>query len=242
MTRSNNTKRATKASSDKRKNNVLSVDFESKKKMTPLIPKSINQEDMLDALNDEKTYIVVASGCAGTGKSYIAAHWAVNALHTGLVDKIFLIRPNIGCDDEEIGHLPGDVNEKMYSILSSIWDALELCYTKKQIEDLVENGKIIPLPLAFVRGRSLSNAAIILEESQGTTPNSMLAVLTRISTGSKLIITGDIKQKDRKTSNGLEDLISKLNQNDINGIAHIEFDETDIQRHPIISDILKMYE
>lgn len=239
----NNAKRATKATQDrKRKNNVLSVDFEQKKKTVPLIPKTLHQEDMLDALNDENTYIVVASGVAGSGKSYIAAHWAVNALHTGQVDKIFLIRPNIGCDDEEIGHLPGDVNEKMYSILSSIWDALETCYTKKQIEDLVETGKIIPLPLAFVRGRSLANACIILEEAQGTTPNSMLAVLTRISTGSKLIITGDIKQKDRRTANGLEDLIIKLDEFDVDGISHIEFDESDIQRHPIISDILRMYD
>lgn len=236
------TKQYPREDKNKKNSNVLSVNFEkNRKKEVPLIPKSVNQEDMIDALNDENTYIVVASGSAGTGKTFIASHWAVNALHSGIVDKIILIRPNVGCDDEQIGHLPGDVNEKMYSILSSIWDSLELYYSKKEIEDLIDTGKIVPLPLAFVRGRSLANACIILEEAQGTTPNSMLAVLTRISTGSKLIITGDIKQKDRKSANGLEDLIEKLNQNDVNGISHIEFNEDDIQRHPIISDILKMY-
>lgn len=245
-----NAKRATKPNSreDRNKknnnnNNVLSVNFETnKKKNIPLIPKSVNQEDMVDALNDANTHIVVASGVAGSGKTFLAAHWSVNALYNGDVDRLILIRPNVGCDDEQIGHLPGDVNEKMYSILSSIWDSLELYYSKKEIENLIETGKIVPLPLAFVRGRSLSNSAIILEEAQGTTPNSMLAVLTRISEGSKLIITGDVKQKDRKTANGLEDLIEKLNRNDIDGISHIMFDENDIQRHPIISDILKMYD
>lgn len=193
---------------------------------------------MLDSVDN----LYITDDFIVTHNTFIASHWAVSGLMKGEFDKIFLVRPNIGCDDEQIGHLPGDVNEKMFSILSSIWDALELHYTVKEIEQLVEDGKIVPLPLAFIRGRSLSNACVILEEAQGTTPNSMLALLTRISTGSKIVVTGDTKQKDRKTANGLEDLIEKLNRNEVDGIEHIEFDSSDIQRHPIISDVLKLYE
>lgn len=230
------------SSSKKKSTNVISVDFAQKSKKVDIVPRNLNQEDMLMALEDKNTPIVIGSGPAGTGKTLISSIWAVKQLIEGNINKIVLTRPNIAVDDKDLGFLPGDIIEKMLPWLGGIMDALELYYNKQEIVKLIEDGKIECLPIAYCRGRSLSNCAIILDEAQGTTANSILAVLTRISTDSKLIITGDTKQTDRGDCNGLADLISKIKINDIEGIEHIEFSKSDIQRHPIISKILDLYE
>lgn len=227
---------------NKRNSNVISVDFHPKSnKKIDIVPRSLNQEDMLMALEDESKPIIIASGPAGAGKTYIASLFAVKQLIEGKIKKIVLTRPNVAVDDRDIGFLPGDIIEKMLPWLGGIMDALELYFSKQEIQKLLEDGKIECLPVAFCRGRSLADCIVILDEAQGTTANSILAVLTRISTNSKLIVAGDTKQSDRGEFNGLADLISKLDQNPIDGIEHIQFTKTDIQRHPIIGKILKMY-
>lgn len=227
---------------NKKNSNVISVDFNTKSiKKIDIVPRSLNQEDMLMALEDDNIPVVIASGPAGAGKTYISALYAVKQLSEGKIKKIVLSRPNISVDDKDIGFLPGDIIEKMLPWLGGIMDALELYYSKEDIQKLLEEGKIECLPIAFCRGRSLADCIVLLDEAQGTTANSILAVLTRISTNSKLIISGDVKQTDRGDCNGLADLITKLGQHPIDGIEHIQFTTRDIQRHPIISKILKMY-
>lgn len=227
---------------NKRNSNVISVDFQPKTvKKIDIVPRSLNQEDMLMALEDDSKPVVIASGPAGSGKTYIASLYAVKQLIEGKIKKIVLTRPNVAVDDRDIGFLPGDIIEKMLPWLGGIMDALELYYSKQEIQKLLEDGKIECLPVAFCRGRSLADCIVILDEAQGTTANSILAVLTRISSNSKLVIAGDTKQSDRGDSNGLADLIDRLEYNPINGIEHIQFTRKDIQRHPIISHILKLY-
>ena len=228
--------------SSNNKTNVISVNFAQQKTKVEVIPRNFHQEEMLSALDDVKTPVVIGSGPAGSGKTYISSLWAVKQLIEGNVNKIVLTRPNIAVDDRDIGFLPGDIIEKMLPWLGGIMDALELYYTKQDIQKLLEDGKIECLPIAYCRGRSLANCIVILDEAQGTTASSILAVLTRISQNSKLIITGDVNQSDRGDCNGLSDLIDKLNTNSIQGIDHIMFNKSDIQRHPIISKILDMYE
>ena len=235
-------KDARKIDHKNKNSNVISVDFSPKSnKKIDIIPRSENQEDMLFALEDPNTHIIIGSGPAGAGKTYISSLWAVKQLIEGNIQKIVLTRPNVAVDDRDIGFLPGDVIEKMLPWLGGIMDALEIYYTKQEIQKLLEDGKIECLPVAFCRGRSLANCVVILDEAQGTTSNSILAILTRISKNSKLIVTGDTKQSDRGEYNGLADLIEKLDSTPVRGIEHIMFTKKDIQRHPIISDILKLY-
>lgn len=211
------------------------------KKDVDCIPKTKNQESLLCALENNSNHIVVASGPAGTGKTYMSSIWAIKQLNDGLVDKLILVRPNVAVDDRDIGYLPGGLLEKCMHLIASIIDQLDLFYSRSEIEKMLENGTIEIIPLAHIRGRSLRNSVIILEEAQGTTINSILAVMTRIAENTKLIVTGDTKQNDRGNENGLSDLVSKLKKEDVEGIAHIEFNKKDIQRHPIIGKVLGLY-
>lgn len=237
-----NSQRNMSSNSKQTKSNVISVNFVPQRTKIEILPKNYHQEDMLAALEDQKTHVVIASGPAGSGKTFVSSLWAVKQLIEGNIKKIVLTRPNIAVDDRDIGFLPGDVIEKMLPWLGGIMDALELYYSKQEIQKLLEDGKIECLPIAYCRGRSLADCVVILDEAQGTTANSILAVLTRISENSKLIIAGDTNQTDRGDCNGLSDLINRLSKTDIKGIEHIQFTKSDIQRHPIISKILDMYE
>lgn len=211
------------------------------KKEIDFIPKTINQENLLYSLENEKNYIIVASGPAGTGKTYCSSIWAAKQLAEGKTEKLILVRPNVAVDDKDIGYLPGSLLDKCMHLIASIIDQLDMFYSRPEIEKMLENGVIEIIPLAHIRGRSLRNSVIILEEAQGTTVNSILAVMTRIAENTKLIITGDTKQNDRGSENGLSDLVSKLDDKEIPGIAHVAFNKSDIQRHPIIGKVLGLY-
>ncbi|MEM5877539.1 MAG: PhoH family protein [Candidatus Aenigmatarchaeota archaeon] len=215
---------------------------ENVKNQIKIIPKSINQEKYLLELEDESKPIVVAVGPAGTGKTLLATLWAIKGLRSKKFSKIVISRPNIAVDDKDIGFLPGDILKKMTPWMLPILDIFKEYYSISELEDMLKNEIIEICPIAYIRGRTFKNSVVIIDEAQGTTPNSMLSILTRIGEGSKMIITGDIKQTDRGGDNGLQIFIDKIKSRE--GTKHIslvEFNERDIERHPAVREILELF-
>jgi len=209
------------------------------------IPKSQTQELYYDNIKDENTTIVVASGPAGTGKTLFPTQHAAKILQENDM-KIVLTRPLISVD-EELGYLPGNINQKMDPWIIPIFDVLREFYTHQTINKFILEKRIEIVPLAFMRGRTFKNTFIIGDELQNTSIKQMLMLLTRLGENSKLIITGDVNQCDND-QNGLLDLLTKIKSkypdiNELNEkqISVIEFDESDIQRSPIIETILDLY-
>ena len=214
----------------------------AKPKSAELVPKSVNQEKYIIALQDSSTDIVVVSGPAGTGKTYLGMIAALRALQAGTCKNIILTRPAVGVDDEKHGFLPGDLNAKMEPWTRPLFDVVREFYSPKDIAYMVEEQTIEIAPLAFCRGRNFKNSWIIGDEMQNATPNQMKMLLTRIGHGSKIVITGDVEQTDRKLSdNGLLHLTSQLSKTPIPGIVNCQFDSRDVQRHKLISSILTLY-
>jgi phosphate starvation-inducible PhoH-like protein len=212
------------------------------RKPLELIPKSINQEKYIMSLLDDTTDVVVVSGPAGTGKTYLAMLAALKALRSGECSQIILTRPAVAVDDEKHGFLPGDLNAKMEPWTRPLLDVVKEYYSAKEIQQMLEEQIIEITPLAFCRGRNFKNSWIILDESQNATPSQLKMIMTRIGQGSKLVITGDIEQTDRKfNQNGLLDLIDRLTKYQVPGLDICKFEVKDVQRHPIIEHVLKLY-
>lgn len=198
-----------------------------------------NQKRLVEA--SETHDIVFAIGPAGTGKTFTAVALAVRALKDKKVKKIIITRPAVEAG-ENLGFLPGDLKEKIDPYLRPIYDALEDMVSSDKLKSFLEKNTIEIAPLAYMRGRTLDNAFILLDEAQNTTPMQLKMFLTRMGPASKIIITGDKTQVDlpKNQKSGLEDAEKKLNK--IKGIEFIELDGTDVVRHPLVVKILEAYE
>lgn len=222
--------------------NTIEFNPQRQRKQVHLIPKSINQESYILALTDDYIDVVVATGPAGTGKTYLATLAAIQAFRSKLCERIVLTRPAITVDDEKHGFLPGDLNQKMEPWTRPLLDVFREFYNVKEIEHMLAEQIIEISPLAFMRGRTFKNAYVILDEAQNATPSQLKMLLTRIGENSKIIITGDVEQSDRKrTDNGLTDLEQRLNFYQVPNMELCKFTVQDVQRHPLISHILKLY-
>jgi phosphate starvation-inducible PhoH-like protein len=223
--------------------NTIQFHTNPKTRRTPtIIPKTVNQENFYLDLIDSNKNIVIAAGPAGTGKTYLAMQAAVQNLQNGGCDKIILTRPAVTVDDEQHGFLPGNLFNKMEPWTRPLLDVLREYYRPQDILSMIEDQIIEISPLAYMRGRTFKDSWIIADEMQNSSPTQMKMLLSRIGIGSKIIVTGDIEQTDKTCGeNGLLDIINKLKKMPVKGISVCEFNGRDIQRHPIIGQILKLY-
>ena len=207
-------------------------------KGTPIKPKTVNQQKLVDLVKDND--LVFALGPAGTGKTYISVALAVRAMKNKQVKKIIITRPAVEAG-ENLGFLPGDLKEKIDPYLRPIYDALNDMIPFEKLKYYMERELIEIAPLAYMRGRTLNNAFILLDEAQNTTPMQMKMFLTRMGPESKMIVTGDTTQIDLPTrqSSGLKEAVRILNN--VKGIGFIELSEKDVVRHKLVRDIIEAY-
>ncbi len=189
----------------------------------------------------EHTELVFSVGPAGTGKTYLAVAHAAMLLERGIVERIILSRPAVEAG-EHLGFLPGDLKEKVDPYLRPLYDALYDMMPAAKIERILASGVIEIAPLAFMRGRTLAHAAVILDEAQNTTPMQMKMFLTRLGEGTRMIVTGDVSQIDLPIGqkSGLIEAIRILSN--VENIAIVRFDEKDVVRHPLVAAIVHAYD
>lgn len=201
--------------------------------------KTVNQRKLVEEFSEND--LLLAIGPAGTGKTYTAIALAVRSLRNKEIQRIILTRPAVEAG-ENLGFLPGDLKEKLDPYLQPLYDALGDMIPPKKLQNYIEEGIIEIAPLAFMRGRTLGNAVVILDEGQNTSVNQLKMFLTRMGKNSKFIVTGDITQIDlpKKASSGLVKAMHILKK--INGISIIEFDTRDIIRHRLVKYIVNAYE
>lgn len=205
----------------------------------PIKPKTVGQKQYVDAIR--KNMIVFGVGPAGTGKTYLGMAMAIQAFKENQVSRIILTRPAIEAG-EKLGFLPGDLQSKVDPYLRPLYDALYQIMGPESFQHNMEKGLIEVAPLAYMRGRTLDNSYIILDEAQNTTPAQMKMFLTRIGFGSKVIVTGDLTQKDLPvgTQSGLDSALKILKNIEDIGIIH--FTNADVVRHPLVQRIVEAYE
>jgi phosphate starvation-inducible PhoH-like protein len=208
-------------------------------KKNTIKPKSNNQKKFIETI--KKNTITFGIGAAGTGKTFLAVACAVDALEQGVVKKIVLVRPAIEAG-EKLGFLPGDLAEKIDPYLQPLYDSLYECLGFDNVNKLLEKNIIEIAPLAYMRGRTLNDAFIILDEAQNTTISQMQMFLTRIGYGSSTVVTGDVSQIDlpREAQSGLKDCLEFILN--IKGIDVVHFEPKDVMRHKIVTSIINEYE
>ena len=216
--------------------------YQKRKNLIQLVPKSLNQEKYVDLLENEQRLIVFASGPAGTGKTMLAVLAALKAFRAGECSRIVITRPAVGVDDEQHGFLPGTLDQKMAPWTRPIFDIIEEYYRPQEVARLLEEKYIEIAPLAYMRGRTFKNSWIIADEMQNATPSQMKMLLTRLGENSKMVVTGDTQQADRRAKdNGLLDFQSLITNFKSRYIAGVEFAVTDVRRHPAVAEVLKLY-
>ncbi len=204
-----------------------------------IVPRSATQTSYMQALARDD--IIFALGPAGTGKTYLAVAQAVSQLITGSVQRLILSRPAVEAG-EKLGFLPGDMKDKVDPYLRPLYDALNDCLPAEQVERRIGSGEIEVAPLAFMRGRTLADAFIILDEAQNTTIPQMKMFLTRFGMNSRMVVCGDPKQVDlpMPASSGLADAVGRLEG--VEGMSVVRFSTADVVRHPIVGRIVDAYE
>ncbi len=218
------------------KNNIDDVLFYGKK--GPVYAMSIGQKNLLKAFFENE--IIISVGPAGTGKTFLAVAYAISLLEKHEVEKIVLCRPAVEAG-ENLGFLPGDLRDKIDPYLAPLYDALNDLLPRNKVQTLINNKIIEIIPLAYMRGRTINNAAMILDEAQNASPIQMKMFLTRLGIESKAVITGDISQIDlpKKTNSGLVEVLKILKN--IKNIGIIRLSESDVTRHEIVKDIINAY-
>ncbi len=224
----------------KRKNGISTTDVMIRTRKKTILPRSAMQKPYMESLARDE--MIFALGPAGTGKTYLAVAQAVSMLITGAVDRLILSRPAVEAG-ERLGFLPGDMKEKVDPYLRPIYDALYDCLPAEQVERRIESGEIEIAPIAFMRGRTLADAFVILDEAQNTTMAQMKMFLTRFGMNSRMVICGDPNQVDIPGGvhqSGLADAVHRLEG--IENIAVTRFTSADVVRHPLVGKIVDAYE
>jgi len=210
------------------------------------IPKTEKQNTYVKYLNDNNNKLIVSLGPAGTGKTLFACQKAITQLKTEEINKIIITRPVVTVE-EEIGFLPGNIVKKMDPWTKPIFDIFLEYFSKAELDLMLFNNKIEICPLAFMRGRTFKNAFIIADEMQNSSPNQMKMLTTRLGDNSRIVITGDLKQTDIKTENGLNDFIMRYKKyhsenNSTKLINIVEFENVDIERSEIVKKVIEIYD
>lgn len=206
----------------------------------PIKCKTLGQKNYVKALQDNTVALCI--GPAGTGKTYLAVAQAAAELKEGVIDRIIMSRPAIEAGEERLGFLPGDLAQKVDPYLRPLYDALNDIFGTDKTQNLIDKGTIEIAPLAYMRGRTLNNARIIIDESQNASLSTLKMALTRLGEDSKMTLTGDITQIDlpRSTDSGLEKCAAILNG--IEGIAVMRLSNRDVVRHKLVREIVKAFE
>ncbi len=220
-------------------NELYNFEIQVFKKEKIIRPKTLGQKKILEKIGNNEILFVI--GPAGTGKTYLAVAIAISSLKKKEVDRIILVRPAVEAG-ESLGFLPGDLMEKIDPYFRPLYDAIYEMMPSEKFQNFLERGTIEIAPLAYMRGRTLNNSFIILDDAQNTTLGQMKMFLTRFGFGSKIIVTGDITQVDlpQKTNSGLVSIAEILK--DINGISFVYLEKKDVVRHRLVKEIIHAYE
>jgi phosphate starvation-inducible PhoH-like protein len=212
-----------------------------RKQQVQIIPRNLSQETYLELLKNPKKYIIFAIGPAGTGKTMLGVQMAIKLYKEGSINKIIITRPAVSVDEDH-GFLPGTLNQKMEPWTRPIMDVFEEYYHPKEIADMLEDGVIEISPLAYMRGRTFKHAFVIADEMQNATPSQMKMLLTRLGDGARMVVTGDLNQADRPRENGLLEFCNLFDKGgDQRMIAMARFESRDVERHPVVKEVLKLY-
>ena len=221
--------------------NVVDINLHQKKNQTVnIIPRNKNQEQYVLKLLDPTKDIVFGIGPAGTGKTLLAVQVAVKLFKEGKIDKIIVTRPAVSVD-EDLGFLPGTLEQKMAPWTRPIFDVLKEYFNAAEITGMIQEGIIEISPLAYMRGRTFKNSFILADEMQNATPNQMKMLLTRLGEGSMMAVTGDLNQADRLKDNGLIDFTNLLEKSNQTCLDIVHFDQGDIERHAAVKAVLQVY-
>jgi phosphate starvation-inducible PhoH-like protein len=223
-------------------NNLIPIKpYLKRKQQVQIIPRNLSQENYIELLKNPKKFIVFAIGPAGTGKTMLGVQMAIKLFKEGVIGKIIITRPAVSVDEEH-GFLPGTLNQKMEPWTRPIMDVFEEYYHPREIAEMLDDGVIEISPLAYMRGRTFKNAFIVADEMQNATPSQMKMLLTRIGENSRMVVTGDLNQADRPSENGLLEFCSLYGRGgDYRMIAMAKFETRDVERHPVVKEVLDIY-
>jgi phosphate starvation-inducible PhoH-like protein len=233
-------KRGASKKHNKNYNNVVELNQHNHPKQVHIVPKNKAQEAYMLKLLDQDKSIVFGVGPAGTGKTMLAVQAAVKLFKAGEIDRIVVTRPAVSAD-EDLGALPGTLEQKMAPWTRPIFDVLREYFNAREIAGMIEDEIIEIAPLAYMRGRTFKKSFIVADEMQNTTVNQMKMLLTRLGEGSYMAVTGDLEQADRSEDNGLIDFLMHLEKKQSARLDIVRFAKGDVERHKAVQEVLEMY-